>query len=80
METNKQNVVEETILLKDNDEKQPISIPNTEQINSSPEITLGQDTLNMVDEFMKNEEIEKIENQKGNIFKRIAKALFCCNK
>lgn len=57
---------------------QSISIPNTEQIMSSPEIAFGQDTLNMVDEFMRDEADIKTESKKASLLSRIVRRLFCC--
>lgn len=53
-------------------------IPNAEQINSSPELVFGQDTINMVDEFMKNEAVMRSEVKKKGILRRILTRVFCC--
>jgi hypothetical protein len=63
-----------------NNETGPMKIPNAEQIASSPEITFGQDTMNMVDEFMRNETLARSRVKKGNIFKRVLRKVFCCIK
>lgn len=55
-----------------------IAIPNADEIKSSPEISFGQDTLNMVDEFMKSEAIAQRSIKKRSVASRILRRLFCC--
>ncbi|ELA41076.1 uncharacterized protein VICG_01869 [Vittaforma corneae ATCC 50505] len=59
-------------------DSQTIAIPNAHEIKSSPEISFGQDTLNMVDEFMKNEAIAQTNTKKRNVVGEILRRLFCC--
>lgn len=63
--------------IEKNRTKSNVSIPSTENISSSPEITFGLATLSMIEEFMENEKNpENLEPPKSEgIF---AKIFRCC--
>lgn len=51
------------------------SVMHGDQITSSPTITFGQDTINMIDEFIKN---EKQHKKKKSVIQRIIDVFKCC--
>lgn len=53
-----------------------MQIPNAEDVASSPELVFGENTITMIDEFMKNEMKTQKTKKKG--IRRIIAMLSCC--